>query len=136
MKKYTILAIIFIIISISLSIYYVVENQSSKRKEESKTTKTTPEIVNQKKEKNFVDNQIMIDLNINSTINTAEKIANEIHATISPDSIPDFQSYVLEFSSKVFETEEEILDYCTDLKKTYSEIENCSPNHLMYPDNG
>ncbi len=134
MKKYILLASIFVLISITLMIYYVTNHSSQIVEEKSSSSKNHSEIVDKQKNKGFIENQIIVDLNKDSTISTAEKIANRINAVILPESIPEFQSYVFEFSSKTFETEKEILDYCDNLKNTYSEIELCSPNHVMFPD--
>ncbi len=135
MKKYIILFLsTVILLSIILFTYYVTNNSNKKTEEKVQKSKKNTKIEDTTKNKTFIDNQIMIYLNKGSSINTAEKIANEIHATVLPDYIPEFQSYVLEFSSKTFETEEEVLTYCDSLKMIYSEIELCTFNGLSYID--
>lgn len=143
MKKEIILCGLFTILTIALIIVYILSNNRGPVLEKTqnviigdknnKNNKEKSEENPENKNLTFVDNQIILTLNDNTTREYVLQLANDIDARIIQE-IEVFHDYTLEFNNKKFSSMDEVIQYCGELEKKYLEIELCNANNLSYSD--
>ena len=140
MKKEIILCGLFTILTIALIIVYILSNNRGPVLEKTQNVITGDKNNKEKSEENlenknltFVDNQIILTLNDNTTREYVLQLANDIDARIIQE-IEVFHDYTLEFNNKKFSSMDEVIQYCGELEKKYLEIELCNANNLSYSD--
>lgn len=134
MRNKIVLGGIFAMIAIILLVSYavIVHHNNSLKEDADSSTYFVPEEMELQYDKYFVDNQVAITLKENNNSEEyATKMANDLDAEIVIKS-ETFNDFIMEFHNLNFTTENELIAYCDEIKRNYSEVIDCTMNEL-YP---
>lgn len=120
-----------IIILFLVSCAVIIHHYNSLKVDDESLTNFVPEEMEYQYDNYFVNNQIAITLNDGNGEEYATKMANDLNAVVVIKSETS-NEYIMEFHNLSFTTENELITYCDEIKKNYSEVISCTMNGL-YP---